>query len=134
RNIVVSTQLRADIPAIRADRVQIQQVLLNLIINANDAMSDNAASERLLDITTRVLNEDHVEIAVCDRGHGVDDHDPEKIFQAFFTSKVHGLGLGLAICRSIVSAHQGQLQVRNNKYGGATFYLTLPIAHSEIMS
>ena len=134
RNIVVSTQLCADTPAICADRVQIQQVLLNLIINANDAMSGNAPSERLLEITTRVLDKCRVEIAVCDRGHGIDEHDPEKIFQAFYTSKAHGLGLGLAICRSIVNAHEGQLQARNNNYGGATFYLTLPVSQPELMA
>lgn len=133
RNIVVSTQLAASLPAICADRVQIQQVLLNLIINANDAMSGNAPSERLLEITTRALDGARVEIAVRDRGHGINERDSEKIFQAFFTSKTHGLGLGLAICRSIVSAHKGELRVRNNKRGGATFYLTLPVAHLEPM-
>ena len=109
-----------------ADPVQLQQVLLNLIMNASDAMVGNPPGERRLSIVTRRSEDGHaIECAVADRGPGVRAEDLERIFQPFVTTKKHGLGLGLAICRSIVEAHGGRLWAENSHSGrGAIFRFT----------
>lgn len=128
RNIVITTQLGSDLPFAMADRVQVQQVLLNLIINAADAMHANRPSERLITIRTHRVGENSVRIAVRDCGPGILAEKPEQIFEPFFTTKAHGLGLGLTICRSIIAAHGGRLWAANNDEGGATVTVELPIA------
>ncbi len=105
RNITVKTQLEANLPPVLADSVQIQQVLLNLIINAFYAMQNNVGNERLIRITTSWDKAKTVEIAVSDLGKGIPANNLEKIFEPFVSSKADGLGLGLTICRSIVKAH-----------------------------
>ncbi len=125
REVHVQTQLAESLPLISADRVQLQQVLLNLIVNACDAMSQAPSEERVLTITT-AERDGEVHIAVSDRGIGIPDDTIDSVFEPFVTTKENGLGLGLAICRSIVRAHHGRLWVVRNPEQGVTFHLALP--------
>jgi signal transduction histidine kinase/integral membrane sensor domain MASE1 len=128
RHVTLTMDLDASAPTVLADRVQLQQVILNLIMNACDAMSDVATQNRKLTIATRVLQDkgEVVEVSISDRGCGIAPADEERIFAPFFTTKEHGLGLGLTICRSIVDAHGGRLWARNVASGGAIFRFTIP--------
>jgi C4-dicarboxylate-specific signal transduction histidine kinase len=126
RHIEVSTDLAPRLPAVTADRVQLQQVLLNLLINASEAMSANAADERRLTVSTQPLAGGGVEVSVIDRGPGIPEDRQPRLFEPFFTTKPQGLGLGLSISRSIVTAHGGRLWSTNNPYRGATFHVALP--------
>lgn len=125
RAVTVSTRLAPAVPAVPGDRVQLQQVLLNLIVNACDAMADQPPPLRTLVITTTALN-GAVRISVSDSGHGITTEPIDAVFQPFVTSKRHGLGLGLAICQTIVDAHGGRMWAVNNRGGGATFHVLLP--------
>ena len=113
---------------VSADRVQLQQLLLNLILNACEAMSSQPASTRRLHINARRESAKAI-LAVADAGPGL-PNNIEQIFQPFHTTKPRGLGMGLAICRSIATSHQGDLTAFPNAEGGATFQLTLPILTS----
>jgi PAS domain S-box-containing protein len=126
RRIVVDAQLAAALPAVFADRVQLQQVLLNLLLNACDAMAADPRGERRVTIVTSASETGGVvELLVADQGTGIPPDEMDRVFEPFVTSKPHGLGLGLAICRSIVTAHGGRLWADNNEEGGATFHLVL---------
>jgi signal transduction histidine kinase len=127
RGVVVNTQLLPSVPVIFADRVQLQQVLLNVIMNACDAMSDTPPAERLLVIATSA-QDGVVRIAVHDRGTGIPADSLESVFEPFVTSKKNGLGLGLSICRSIVRSHGGNMWASNNPDRGATIVVSLPSA------
>ena len=128
--IVRGTRVTLDIdgvlPPVRGDKVQFQQVILNLLLNAFDAMNDVPPLDRAVSIALRAENDDMVCIAVRDRGHGLTSDKLDEIFKPFFTSKPQGLGLGLSISRSIVDMHRGRLWAENNTDRGATFYVTLP--------
>jgi signal transduction histidine kinase len=112
-------------PAVSGDRNQLQQVLLNLVINGCDAMDGREADRRLV-VQTQVTVQGNVEVSVADRGAGIPLADLERIFEPFVTTKVRGMGLGLAICRSIVEAHGGRLWATNNADRGATLHCELP--------
>ena len=114
------------IPLVHADRVHLQQVLLNLILNAVDAMAGTAANARVVDVATRDAGHGSVEVSVHDRGHGIAPEDLAHVFDTFFTTKTDGMGLGLAIARSLVVAHGGRIVAENNREGGATFRFTIP--------
>lgn len=121
----VCVEYASGLPSLAADTIQIQQVILNLIRNALEAMSDNTLSARVLTLRTR-LQGDAVELHVSDTGRGLQDADLERLFEPFSTTKDHGLGMGLAICRTLVEAHKGRIEaVRENV--GATFVVTLPL-------
>jgi signal transduction histidine kinase len=109
-----------------ADRIQIQQVLVNLIRNAGEAMANSAVSE--LVVSTRLLNVATVEISVSDRGPGIASEILEHVFEPFHSTKRDGMGLGLSICRSIVEAHGGKLRCGENPGGGTIFRFTLSAA------
>jgi C4-dicarboxylate-specific signal transduction histidine kinase len=126
REVSVTTRLAAILPTVRGDRVQLQQVLLNLIVNACDAMSAIAADERALTIATARDGADAVQVSIADRGPGIAVDMLDRLFQPFVTTKPQGLGLGLSICRSIVMAHGGRLWADNNPERGATFSVALP--------
>ena len=114
-----------DLPAVEGDRVQLQQVLLNLVLNACDAMAGGAPGERLLTIRTAASG-DAVSIEVIDCGEGIAMEQIDQIFEPFYTTKAHGLGMGLSVCRTIVTAHGGKLWVSRTPDRGVTFHCTLP--------
>jgi C4-dicarboxylate-specific signal transduction histidine kinase len=131
-SVSVRTQLAEGLPRVQGDRVQLQQVLLNLIINAIEAMRDVGEEERELLISTG--NEpDGVSVEVRDSGPGFAPAALERVFEAFYTTKSGGLGLGLSICRSIIEAHNGRLWASANVPRGATFEFTVS-AHPDIAS
>ncbi|MFL5448100.1 MAG: PAS domain S-box protein, partial [Gemmatimonadales bacterium] len=125
RRVATDIRLTPLMPLVLGDRVELQQVILNLIGNACDAMVERPADHRLLTISTSITPDGWVELTVQDRGTGIPPERLEQIFDAFFTTKASGLGLGLAICRSIVHAHGGRLWAVNNPLGGASFHLAL---------
>lgn len=125
-NITVQTALAAQLPAICANKGQLQQVVLNIITNAIDAMRHVADRERVLKLKSALLSPDSVELMVEDSGIGIRPDDMERIFDAFFTTKSNGMGMGLAICRSIVEAHGGTLSVSRREPYGSTFRMVLP--------
>jgi len=124
--ISVRTQLAEILPAIQADRVQLQQVVLNLLINAVDAMSGMSEGVRELLISTAKTDPEGVLVAVRDSGPGLASEGLERLFEAFYTTKPGGLGMGLSICRSIIEAHQGRLWASANVPRGAVFQFTVP--------
>ena len=126
RNKVIKTQLHSKLPLIRGDRIQLQQVLLNLISNSLDAMESNHESRELV-IRTFCKGPKTIMVEVKDSGCGIPEQNMEKLFRHFFTSKPEGLGMGLSISRSIIEAHSGRLEAKNNPDGGATFYFTVPL-------
>ncbi len=115
------------LPLVEVDRVQLQQVLINLMRNGMEAM-DAIHGDKVLQVRVRNVRE-AVQIEVCDRGEGIEN--PERVFEPFFTTKTQGMGMGLAICRSIIDSHGGKLWVETNKPHGATFVFTLPIQAKE---
>jgi len=117
-------------PLVLGDRVQLQQVVLNLVLNACDAMTNTQPTQRQLVVST-TANDGFVELAVSDCGPGIPDGELERVFEPFVTFREQGLGLGLAISRSIVTAHSGSIRAENNVDGGATFRCLLPIAAPE---
>jgi PAS domain S-box-containing protein len=123
--ILVRTQLAEGLPLVQGDRVQLQQVILNLIINAIEAMSDVEGARDLM-IKTRGAEPAAVLVTVQDSGPGLDPTDPERAFEAFYTTKPDGMGMGLSICRSIVEAHGGQLTATANVPRGAIFEFRVP--------
>ena len=125
RNVTLHLELEADLPSVSGDRVQLQQVVLNLLVNGLDAIRESSAAERTIVLKTRA-GPAGVVVAVEDSGIGIAEADLEQVFHAFYTTKADGLGMGLAIARSIVQAHGGELDARNNPHGGATFSFTLP--------
>jgi C4-dicarboxylate-specific signal transduction histidine kinase len=126
-NVSVTTKLAAAVPAVRADPVQLKQVLLNLVVNAGDAMADNKPGDRGLTIATSCDYKRFAQVSVSDRGSGIAASVKERMFQPFVTTKSTGIGLGLSICRSIIEAHGGRISAANNPDRGATFSVALPI-------
>jgi signal transduction histidine kinase len=122
-SIRMHTELATELPKVRADRVQLQQVLLNLMLNAIEAMKDTGGD---LTIESEPGQDDRVLISVRDTGCGLPAEKADQIFDAFFTTKPHGSGMGLAISRSIVESHGGRLWASANNGRGATFHFTLP--------
>jgi C4-dicarboxylate-specific signal transduction histidine kinase len=134
-NVVVDGELAESLPDVCGDRVQLQQVLINLIINGCDAMANTQSSKRRLLVRTESANGDGVRIAVGDRGCGIAPDRLESVFEPFVTTKLKGMGLGLAVCRTIITAHGGRLWAENNPdaaAGGACFVFTLPAQKKAI--
>jgi PAS domain S-box-containing protein len=132
--IEVKTRLGKDLPHIRADRIQLQQVLLNLVINAVEAMSEVEEKVRVLSISARRSQldaEPAVLIAVADTGVGFEAEIADRIFEAFFTTKPNGMGMGLRISRSILESYGGRLWAKRNRDAGATFSFVLPVANRK---
>jgi hypothetical protein len=127
RAVPVECHLEESLPAVPVDQIQIQQVFINLIVNAIEALEGQQVPP-LVTLRAAVTNSDRMLVQVIDNGPGI--HDPEKIFDAFMTTKEKGMGIGLAVSRSIVEAHGGQLWAENNKTGGAIFNVTLPLCHA----
>jgi C4-dicarboxylate-specific signal transduction histidine kinase len=124
-SISVRTELGADLPQVMGDRVQLQQVLMNLMINGIDAMKEVDGTRELIIKSQRTENE-QVLVSVSDTGAGLPPQQADQIFTAFFTTKQHGTGMGLRISRSIIESHGGRLWAADNSPRGASFYFTLP--------
>jgi two-component system, LuxR family, sensor kinase FixL len=131
--VLLKTDLAADFPPVLADRIQLQQVLLNLMLNGMEAMRAVTDRSRELIIRSQAEETDAIRVGVQDAGVGIDPQDMDRIFTAFFTTKPEGLGMGLAISRSIIEAHGGRLWATPNAGPGATFQFTLP-PHRESAS
>jgi PAS domain S-box-containing protein len=123
----LKTSLETNLPMVEADPIQIQQVLINLVVNAFDAMHDTSAAKRVVEIATQENGDGTVRISVRDYGVGISPEIRSRLFEQFVTTKAEGLGMGLAIARSIVEAHAGDIDAENAEGGGARFHFTLPI-------
>ncbi len=125
--VTLTIDVAKGLPKVLVDTVQIQQVILNLIRNGIDAMMNMNHYDDGISVTVDKSPNDQVRIMVTDHGSGITKEDEKKIFQPFFTTKTSGMGLGLAICRSIIESHGGVLSYKKNPKGGTTFYFTLPV-------
>ena len=132
-NILVRTELAADLPQVMGDRVQLQQVLMNLMINSIDA-TKSVDGTRELAIKSQRTDNEQLQVSVSDTGIGLPPQQADQIFNAFFTTKPHGTGMGLRISRSIIESHGGRLWASANDGRGATFYFTLPIQTTHTTS
>jgi C4-dicarboxylate-specific signal transduction histidine kinase len=129
--VPVECHFADSLPAVPVDQIQIQQVFINLIVNAIEAL-EGQQMPPLVTVRAAVTDSDRMLVQVIDNGPGV--HDPEQIFDAFMTTKEKGMGIGLAVSRSIVEAHGGRLWAENNKAGGAIFNVALPLSHASLMT
>jgi signal transduction histidine kinase len=121
-------ELQEHLPTVAGDPVQLEQVLLNLIRNGLEAMEQSANGNRMLRIATKLSGADAIQVDVCDGGTGIGETELEKVFEPFFSTKPEGMGMGLAISRSIVQAHGGRLWATPNDESGCTFHFTLPVS------
>jgi PAS domain S-box-containing protein len=129
--VSVRTRLEPTLSPVWGDRVQLQQVILNLALNAVEAMGSVEGQDRVLFITTEQMEAGGVQVAVIDSGPGIDPEHVEQVFKPFYTTKMSGVGMGLSICRSIIDTHGGRLWAEPNRPRGAVFQFTLPDAHEE---
>jgi signal transduction histidine kinase len=127
RHVPLTLDLASDLPQVRGDRVQLQQVILNIVLNGLEAMSEPNGRDHALVIRTSKVGTAAVRVAIEDSGSGIDPTDVDRLFQPLYTTKTEGLGMGLAIARTIVDAHGGELRAFNNPGGGATFEFSLPV-------
>jgi PAS domain S-box-containing protein len=127
RRVRLTVETKPALPPVQGDRVQLQQVILNLLLNAMDAVNGNSPAKRLVVLQARSAGP-AVEVTVSDNGHGIPADHLARVFEPFFTSRPKGLGMGLAISRSIIEVHGGRLWAENNPAGGATFTFTLPVS------
>jgi signal transduction histidine kinase len=126
--VSIRTDLAADLPKITADRVQLQQVLMNLMLNGIEAMKETGG---VVTVKSQLGEDRQLEISVNDTGAGLPLGKADQIFDAFFTTKPHGSGMGLAISKSIVESHGGRIWANGDRGRGATFHFTLPAAPAE---
>jgi signal transduction histidine kinase len=128
RKVSLSADVHSNPLPVMGDRIHLQQVLINLILNGMEAMSTVPPEKRRMVVRAGLNQERLVEIAVVDSGHGIDPRKAPHLFDPFFTTKQNGMGMGLSIARRIVEAHEGSISAENNPAGGATFRFTLPLA------
>jgi C4-dicarboxylate-specific signal transduction histidine kinase len=124
----LDTHLQRNVPLVLGDRIELQQVLINLLMNGIESMSSIIDRPRVLTVHSRVVESGEVEVAVRDCGVGISANQSGSLFDPFFTTKPGGMGMGLPISRSIIEAHGGKLWASSNASGGATFQFTLPAA------
>ena len=127
QNVALYTEFAPHLPTVNGDGVRLQQVLLNVVVNGCDAMADVEAVGRRLLVRTELADGKEVRVSVVDWGRGIPSERIERIFEPFFTTKRNGMGLGLEVYRSFISAHGGRLWLTDNAERGATFQFTLPI-------
>jgi signal transduction histidine kinase len=132
RHIILRTELAPGLPNVRGDRVQLQQVLLNLVMNGMDAVGETPEARKEIFVRSRRYDKDKIIVIVEDSGTGVSAEIAEKIFDPFFTTKPKGMGMGLSISRSIVESHEGQLWAAAQPSGGAIFQFTIPISSEKL--
>jgi signal transduction histidine kinase len=126
--VLVRTRLSAGLTSIWGDRVQLQQVIMNLILNSVEAMDAVEKGARELSISTKQVQTGEISVAVQDSGPGIDPEHLERVFAPFYTTKTGGIGMGLSICRSIIAAHGGRLWAEANRPRGTIFQFTLPVS------
>ncbi len=131
RRVTLLCDLAVALPKVHGDRVQIEQVLINLIVNGMDAMAESAPQRRKITVRTALDGVRWLEVSVRDEGHGFPSERLPRIFESFFTTKENGMGLGLALARSIAEAHRGRITAENNADSGATFRLYLPVGGTQ---
>ncbi len=131
QNISLTTNLEPRVRGIYVDKIQMQQVILNLIMNALDAMKNQPIDARHIDIATSIEDKEDVEVRITDSGAGVDEDNIENIFDPFYTTKTQGMGLGLSVCHSIIENHGGRIWVENCSGGGAKFSFRLPLTKDD---
>ena len=129
RDVPIECHFEEPLPAVSIDQIQIQQVFINLIVNAIEALEGQQAPPPVI-LRAAAKDSNEMLIQVIDHGPGV--HDPDRIFDAFMTTKEKGMGIGLAVSRSIVEAHGGLLWAENNKAGGSIFNVALPLSHASL--
>jgi C4-dicarboxylate-specific signal transduction histidine kinase len=127
RNTSITMDLDPDVPVVQGDSIQIQQVLINLMTNALDAMDGQPVDRRRIAISTISENSEEILVSISDSGGGIPPDTRETIFSPFHTTKSSGMGLGLSICKSIIDAHGGKIFAENNPDGGAIFSFILPV-------
>jgi signal transduction histidine kinase len=130
RGIELNLDCGENLPNVLGDKVQLQQVVLNLLFNAVEAMASNQQHEKQLSIATECDEGQRVRLSVSDSGEGFDPQELERMFDAFYTTKRHGMGIGLTVSRSIVESHGGRLWAEPNPSGGAKFYVVLPVVNA----
>lgn len=130
RRIAMRIDADGALPLAAGDPVHLQHVILNLVLNAMEAMANTPAGERQLIVRARHGGSRHLQVTIEDRGRGIPPEELCTVFESFFTTKPSGMGLGLSIARSIISAHQGRIWAENNEAGGASFHFTLPVAEA----
>ena len=131
RRLTITTEFDARLPSVRSDRVQLQQVILNLLLNAAEAMKDCRSEDRMIVLRTACHNPKRVVVSIEDCGVGVTEENLEQLFTPFYTTKAQGMGMGLSIARSILQQHDGRLWATRNPNRGATFSFALPVAKSR---
>jgi signal transduction histidine kinase len=131
RRVTLRTELAEALPAVLGDRVQLQQVILNLLLNAAEAMNGIEDRRRQLLIRTEPESADRVRLSVQDVGVGFEPHDAERLFEPFYTTKSGGMGIGLSVSRSIIESHRGNLWAEPNAGPGATFAFSIPARAGE---
>ena len=134
RHVTLHIAISDNLPVICGDRVHLQQVLLNLIINSMDAMEKTEAASRHIEILAEPADEGQIEIAVKDMGAGFGPDQLQQLFEGFFTTKSDGMGMGLAICKTIIESHGGHIRAKNNEKSGACVSFTLPVGQDECLS
>jgi C4-dicarboxylate-specific signal transduction histidine kinase len=132
RESIVTTELDENLPLVNAAPVQIQQVLLNLIMNALDAVEKQLPEQRRIVVSTRSLRREAAEVSVRDFGTGLPQGAPDKVFDHFFSTKQGGMGMGLTIVRSIIESHSGTIEAENGAGGGARFFFRLPATRIDL--
>jgi two-component system sensor kinase FixL len=130
RRIRIETNFTDPLPLLSVNKVQVQQVVINLLMNAADAMVDASENRRIVIRSAKAYDGD-VQVAIRDFGPGIDERERARIFEPFFTTKRSGLGMGLSLSRSIIENQGGHIWAENNPDGGATFYFRLPAANKE---
>jgi len=131
RSVQLKPELGRNLPPVLADRTQLEQVLLNLVVNAMDAMESVAETARQIIVSTAAPGNGNVEVTVSDCGTGIAPDKLPLLFDSFFTTRKEGMGLGLSIAKSIVVAHHGRIWAENNRSSGASFHFTLPISNDD---
>jgi two-component system, LuxR family, sensor kinase FixL len=131
QHVSVSMELAPSLPLIMADRVQLQQVIINLLINGCEAMRDVPGRHGKLVVRTECAKDQGVSVSVIDHGCGISAEALPRVFESFFTTKAGGMGLGLSVCQSIIATHGGEIWAENNAEGGASFRFSLPASEPE---
>ena len=132
QGLSIGTDLSPELATVNGDGTQLQQVILNLILNGAAAMRNAPLAQRKIIVRTAMADNRTVKASVTDFGVGIDENNIERLFEAFYTTKPEGLGMGLSISRTIIKAHGGTMEASNNREGGATFAFTLPAHQGDL--